>query len=315
MPEAAEPQPTVQRLSVSALRDYRRCPRYYKLKRIDKVPDPMTHHAPAGNLVHSSYYMAYGYPTIANLGKTGRSKLEWQVSGDFDPHSATRLFEALWWREAVTDPEDKAQVIAAEEQEYKTLESLPNNLHQAYLLLADDLQDVNNFVPGIKKSLKGRGQKELRAGWFEHFKEMLDNSLKHPLPHPVKSIERAVRFVLGGVDMLAYLDLVLDGELRHGLDEEIGIDLKTGYNKPSADELYFDDQIQTYRMATGVADYWLFHMKSGEIFSIDNNSKLIQSLDEMAEQDALAIASNYFPKRYDMKVCSRCVFRQHCHGT
>lgn len=302
------------RLSVSALRDYRKCPRYYAFKRIDKIPEIMTHHAAAGNLVHASFYMAYGYPVVDHNLQTDRTKLRWEVSGDFSPKNAIAMLEALWWREPVRDHNDEEEIERAEAKEEEILEKLPEHLHQSYLLLADDNPEVTNFVPGMKKALKGNSQKSLREGWFGHFKEMLVSAVQQPLPYPVKEIEREVRGTIGGINMLAYLDLVLDGALRFGPDSEIGIDLKSGYNKPSTDELFMDDQIQTYRKLTGVDDFWLFHMRSGEMFSVDYNEKLVESLEVMAEEDALAIEMGYFPKRYDKQTCNRCAFRKHCHG-
>lgn len=299
------PEAPALRLSVSALRDYRRCPRYYKFKRIDKKKEVMTHHAPAGNLVHSSFYMAYGYPVIASNPTTGRTKLEWRVSGDFDPKNGPAMLKALWYR----DP------MGSEEIEGQIYDELPPHLHNAYALLADDLEHVNNFKPGQKKALKSPDQAVLRDAWFEEFKAMLESSLEKPLSYPVMQIERMRRFVLGGIDMVAFYDLTLDSSRVHGTDGTTTVDLKSGQTKPSEAELYFDDQVQTYYSGDDPNDFWLYHLKSGEIFAIERNEPLIASLNEMAEQDALSIQAGFFPKRYDKQICSRCPFRKECHGS
>lgn len=297
-------QPAPLRLSVSALRDYRRCPRYYKYKRVEKKREVMTHHAPAGNLVHSAFYAAYGYPIIRANPTTGRDKLEWRVSGDFDPKNGPAILKALWYRDPMGDPDVEGKIY----------DELPSHLHNTYALLADDLEHVNNFKTGQKKALKADSQEALRDAWFNEFESMLISSLEKPLSFPVVSIERSVRFTLGGVEMLAYFDLTLDSSKLHGEGGKTVVDLKSGQTKPSEAELFSDDQVQSYHAADEPDDFWLYHLKSGEIFSIERNEPLIQSLNVMAEQDALSIQSGFYPKRYDKQVCSRCPFRKDCHG-
>jgi CRISPR/Cas system-associated exonuclease Cas4 (RecB family) len=302
------------RLSVSALRDYRRCPRYYYEKRINKRPEKVTHHMAAGNIVHSAFYMAYAEPVVHHSTQTGRSKIGWRVTGEFAPQKASALFTALWNRVPVRPGSSDETRQKAEQAERQILSELPAPLHAAYALLADDVPYVENFAPGSVKALKGEKQHELKAGWGEHFKKMLEASLEQPFSYPVREIEREVNFYLGGVEMKAYIDIVLDASKEYGDGAEVHIDLKSGYSKPNEEELYFDDQIQTYYLAGNPREFWLYHMRSGELFAIDRNQPLIDSLNGMAAQDAISIENEFFPKRFDKSECSRCAYRKICHG-
>jgi CRISPR/Cas system-associated exonuclease Cas4 (RecB family) len=300
------------RLSVSALRDYRSCPRYYYEKRINKRPEKVTHHMAAGNIVHDSFYMAYGRPVMDS--SIGVRRVSWEPHGSFTPHHAQMMFRALWQRVPVGEGSHDKTVRSAEKQELLTLERLPSELRSSYEVLASTTPFVKNFVNGQTKRLKGSTQAELKEGWGEHFQEMLDNSLTDPLPFPVIDIEREYAFQLGGVSMKMFGDLVLDASKKYEPGAEIGVDLKSGYSKPSEDELMMDDQMQTYYVATGAREFWLYHLRSGEIFPIERSEPLIESLHEMAAQDAISIENEFFPRRYDKSQCARCAYRKACHG-
>lgn len=298
--------PGRKRMSVSAYRDYRKCPRYYKLKRVDKHQEEKKHYLAAGNVGHNAFYMAYGFPAEEYDEASDRMKMKWQVTGDFRPHDAMLMYELLYWRHI---DEDGNRVLDDGME-------IPEHMSRAFSLLNEDTPVVDNFVRGRKKALKSDSQEELREGWHIHFKEMLEKSLKAPLPYPVVDIEREVWFVLGGTQMVAYIDLVLDGSDAHGEGSEVFVDLKTGQTKPGANELFLDDQVATYYYAGGeqVHDFFMYYMNSGSLLAVDKNDALIQTLPEMAEQDSINIQNEHFPRAYEKQKCSWCPFRKECFG-
>lgn len=290
------------RHSVSALREYRKCPRYYRFKRIDKLPDTKTHHAAAARLVQSAYYMAYGFPSLAADAETGHLALTWNVRGSFEPDLALAMFDVLWWRSA----EDPASARDTDE--------LPAGQELVFDMLADHLEHVSDFATGMTKALRAEAQEELRFAWHSHYRAMLAQALATPLRYPVKEIERKVPFVLGGRPMVTNVDLVLDSSTRLFPNGEIGVHLATRYQAPTDDELYLDDQVAAHYAAGDFSDFWIYHLRSGKVFDVDRNDRLIRSLDEMAAEDTASIEAGVFPKRFNNRRCARCPYLQTCHG-
>jgi hypothetical protein len=201
--------PVARVTSVSALRDYHKCGHYYKLKRIDKLPSTDTHHMAAGSLMHDAFYMAYAEPIdVVDNGKFAKAK--WEVHGAFTPERALEMFEALWERKPHKNW-GKSSVF-----------------HPMYERLIATNEPVKNFKPGAKASLKGKNQKELRAGWKQHFEEMLRGALKEPFKFPVVEIERRIEYSIGSTQAVGYIDVVLRDPADNG---EIFVDLKSGLGK------------------------------------------------------------------------------------
>lgn len=278
------------RLSVSALRDYNTCGHYYYLKRIVGKDAYNSHHAAAGSLVHDSFYMAYGRP-VELIDKGNFKKVRWEVTGEFHPEYALAMFDALWWG----DP--------------GRLGEHANVLTPYYEMLAQTTPPPENFVTGQKKALKASSQEALRAAWCEHYREMLEGGVAQPFDLPVKEIERELTYTLGEHEAVGYADIVLENPNTGG---EIYVDLKSGYNKPNEQELFFDEQMMSYYQ-TGPEDIWYYHLRSGELIAVDENVPLQRMIAEVANQTAVAIDSGYFPKRFS-KDCVRCPFRVECIG-
>lgn len=289
-------------LSVSALRDYRRCPAYYQYKRIHKVPEYVSHHMAAGSILHASYYSAYATPYL-EMDEHGRTKVKWTVHGDFVPAIAYQVFEALWDRE----PNNPLKT----EEIFDKLGQRSVEAQNTFAVLADNVNHVQNFSRGKRKALQVTDQAALKDAWGEYYHDVLDKAIHTPLPAPIQEIERHVTYDMGGVTMIGYLDIVLNSG-----SGELIIDLKSGEDKPNTNELSFDDQMQSYYTTSpNIEQIYLLHMRSGELLKVPRNDKLIESLQEVAAQDALAISEGYFPKRFDKAVCSRCPYRKICHGT
>lgn len=299
------PVPGRKRLSVSQLRDYYRCPRYYKLKRIDKLEEEKKHYLAAGNVVHNSFYTAYAFPVEEYDAEFDRMKVRWEVTGDFEPAQALAIYDLLYWRSKNEAGESQL------DRDYPI-----GDLDRMYRLLDEDTPVVDNFTKGRKKALRADSQDKLREGWHEHYRDMLEKSLATPLPYPVVDIERKINFVLGGNPMVAYIDLVSDGSKDYGPGTEIFTDLKTGQNKPSTNEIYFDDQAATYYYAGGskVQDFQFYYMNSGSLLAVDRNQGLIDTLPHMAEDAAINIQNEHYPRAFDKQKCSWCPFSKECLG-
>lgn len=278
------------KLSVSALNDYHRCGYYYKLRRVDKVPVEETHHMAAGSILHEAVYMAYGKPV--DLHDNGRFlKSRWEVYPDarFDPQLGLYLFDALWEGDVSGDA--------------------PAEVWAAYEMLSETTPPPRNFKPGPKASLKkAKNQRELKEAWKQHFREMLEQVLEKPFDLPVIEIERKLTYNLGSTEATGYADLVLEDH-----DGEIGVDLKSGYNKPSDAELFFDPQMNAYYQS-GFKSMWYYHMRSNTIVEVEPNLQLQAWFGGVAEETSRAIQAGYFPKRFS-KDCVYCPFRAQCIGT
>lgn len=214
-----------KRLSVSAIRDYQKCGRFYYYKRVVKIPESRSHHADSGTLVHNTFYAAYATPERRGT-PSGRNKTAWKVHDDFKPRLALALFDLFWNRVTVGQPFEEL-FSGVREPLFHNSATEEEELREAFRALEDEMPVVTNFKPGQLKTL-GKGQKltqhQLKAGWGDHFRNMLEASLKEPFRHPVKEIEREVVYRLGTTEMLGYVDIVL--ETLGG--EEVFIDLKTG---------------------------------------------------------------------------------------
>lgn len=281
------------RLSVSAIRDYQRCGRYFYFKRIRKLPDPMSHHAPAGSLIHSCYYAAHAIPSIQ--GKSPQT-VKWTPTGHFNPELAMSLFHALW----DGTPSDDIQTLELQQ------------------IIQSELSPVANFRAGQLKSL-GKGQHwtqaQLKEAWGHYYATMLQNALQVLLPYPIAEIERKVTWKQGDAEMLGFIDLVLDAG-----DTEVGIDLKTGYNKPSMKELSMDDQMHAYFLASKEADkplelFYYWHMKSGELLPIRPCEDISALLQAASQQVAHAIQQGDFKPRYTKDGCAYCTYLKACIQT
>ena len=300
-----------KRLSVSAIRDYQKCGRFYYYKRVAKIPESRSHHADAGTLVHNTFYAAYATPELTGT-VTGRNKIAWKVHDDFKPDLALALFDLFWNRVTLGQPFEEL-VPHVREALFHNSPAERGELLAAFRALEDEMPVVTNFKPGQLKAL-GKGQKlsqgQLKHGWGDHFRAMLEASLKEPFRHPVKEIEREVVYKLGSTEMLGYVDIVL--ETLGG--EEVFIDLKTGYNKPSDKELRIDDQVQGYYEAQHPVDFWYFHMKSGEIISVDDQPELRRFLAHTADQVSEKIHQEDFTPRFTKDGCAQCAYFKECIG-
>jgi CRISPR/Cas system-associated exonuclease Cas4 (RecB family) len=268
------------RLSVSALRDYHQCPKRFYFKRIVGLPEPESPHAVYGTLVHTAFYHAYAYP-YADEGK-----VKWVLTGGFDPDQALAVYDRLTAREKWDTPKDS---------------------HEELLFsIAPALTDLS-IGKGRTKAMTGR------EGWTAHFRDMLSRALEKPV-ESLAAIEHEVRYSMGGVEMLGYIDLVIEGE-----DGLILADLKTGYNAPSESELHLNDQIARYYVAMPEAkNFWLWHMRSGNIYEVPRNDKLISFL---TRTDRLVYDLIHADVPDEVKFaprfgehCTYCPFQSQCFG-
>ncbi|API81817.1 RecB family exonuclease [Thermus phage G20c] len=268
------------RLSVSALRDYHQCPKRFYFKRVLRIEEPTSPSAVYGTIVHLSFYHAYGFPS------PGPEGVHWTLTGGFDPRFALEVYDRLTGREKWDAPKDG---------------------HEELLFsLAPALTDLN-IGKGRTKSMQGR------EGWTAHFRSMLERSLQQPLPAPL-AIEQEVRYSMGGVEMLGYIDMVLEGS-----EGPVLLDLKTGYNAPSESELRLNDQIARYYVAVPEAkDFWLYHMRSGNIYKVPRNDRLIDFLTQTDRLVYDLIHSDIpeevkFAPRFG-EHCAYCPFQSRCFG-
>lgn len=304
------------RLSISSIRDYQTCPHYYYLKRVQKVPETKSHHADCGSLVHASFYAAYGEPQL-ELDTKGRMKTTWKPTGEFHPLRAAVMYQALWNRQP-NDPmvhEDPSGLWA--DQQIVNLLSKHGLKDTDYLeavkwtrehfpKLSPTVGIPSNFKKGQLKALKDDNPVRLKQNWGTYFYEMLYDALQEEFQWEVVAIEREIHYQLGGEDTIGYVDLVLDGP-----GGDIYVDLKTGYNKPSKGELFLDEQIAAY-YSTNPNDFWYYHMRSGELFSVERNEAAVGLLNDVARDTARGIRMGYYPKRFTKDGCAYCSMRKAC---
>lgn len=285
------------RLSVSAVRDYQRCPRYYYLARVAKVPEDFTKHQMwAGSVLHACFQLAYAVPSQPDDGRT-----QWAVDNSGTLQDCLDLFEMLWEGEMHEDPTAT---------EYTRAED-------AYLELKKDKHmappDPRNFAYGATKALKDKNHDARSRAWKEYYLSMLTKSLENGLPYEVISVEHEVRYTLGDTEMLGYIDLVLqkpDGKLVY-------VDLKSGARCPSDSELAFDDQMNAYYTASYNGklpeEVWYSHMKTGTIMAVPKNLPMIESLEETVPLVMASIHEGDFRKR-PTSDCAKCSRRKSCMG-
>lgn len=272
------------RLSVSAIKDFKKCGRYYKLTRIDKrKPDQQSHSLQAGSLVHTCYYYAWGNPT-----KGEGWRMNWNLTGEFQRERALAMYDTLWAGEIQGG-------LSGQE------------LAHAVLLLKDQKPwSQIKFRPGQLKHLKVEGQAALKDAWGAHFRTILADCLATPLPAPIKEIEREVRYSLGGVEMLGFIDLVL----QNPDGTEDAIDLKTTHGKPSETDLTWNEQMNTYYLE-GFSTIYLWHLRSTELLPVPRNLWLMGAMQESAPVVMDAIEAGLFLPRHDAE-CAYCDVRKWC---
>ena len=122
-----------------------------------------------------------------------------------------------------------------------------------------------------------------------------------------------MKYALGGVEMLGYIDLVLR-KPNGGL---VFVDLKTGSKAPMDRELACEDQMQAY-YETAYEDrkpdeVWYSHMKSGTILPVPRSEHFIAALHETAPLVMAAIEQGVFPKRLGTD-CATCSRKKSCLG-
>lgn len=303
-----------KRLSVSAIRDYNRCSRYYFYKRVMKYPDPMSHHAPAGTLVHNAFYAAYGTPTLQIDMSTGRMKTQWFVHGKFEPEMAKAVFD-LFWAQAAKGSLFEGLLRHVKNKDFHE-GPLRDELETYFHALKGEMPIVNNFCAGQLKAL-GKGQKltqtQLKDGWGAYYREMLELITEKPLPLPVKEIEREVVWKQGDVDMLGYIDIVLDA----GGGAEEGYDLKSAFNKPSDKELVLEDQMLGYYEASeyhgvNMQAFYFWHLRSDTKYLVKDNAKTRALLRASAQHVSNKIQAEDWSPRFDKENCSYCTYLNDC---
>lgn len=268
------------RLSVSAIRQYHTCPAQFYFQRIKRLEAPASPQAVFGTIVHLSFYRAYADP----VGAPGQ--VSWRLRGELRPELALRTFDLLVERQEGDAPQDETEAL---------------------LFSLAEPTDGFRLEKGRTKRMQGRD------GWVTHYRAMLAAALENPLdPERVLAIELPVRYEMGGVDMLGYIDLVYQGE-----EGPVLVDLKTQYNRPSQAELEWNDQVARYYKALPEAvDFWLYHLRSGERFSIPRNDAFIRLLERTDREVAEILASDLpdpikFPRRLGEQ-CHYCPYRQAC---
>lgn len=275
------------RLSHSALSDFRRCGRYYYLKRVLKLkPDKESHSLQAGSLVHSCYYFAHADPTKI----PGSWRMTWALTGRVDRNRALAMYDSLWAGEI------SPNLSSADYPHFMTLMSDQKPWSEV------------EFRKGKIVALKVEGQSALKAAWGAHFRSILAAALELPLPGKLTEIEREVKYHLGTVEMLGFIDLVV--KLPNGL--EGAIDLKTTHDKPGGNALEWNVQ-QTMYYLTGFSQLWLWHLRSNELLEIPKNQWLTEALQEGAESMHDAIEAGLFIPRFDEE-CAFCDVRKHCRA-
>lgn len=307
-----------KRLSVSAIRDYQKCGRFYFYKRVRKLPDPMSHHAPAGTLVHNSFYAAYGTPLLQPDLNSDRMKTVWYVTGRFDAHMAMAIFDLFWNRRKKTETFD--ELLAHVTDDRYSEPSLREQLEQFFLALQGEMPIVNNFRAGQLVALgKGKNfnQAELHAGWGKYYRDMLAGIVAKPLPYPVKEIEREVFWKQGDVNMVGYLDIVMDASSKYGPDAEIGTDLKTAYNKPSEKELVIEDQMLGYydaseKNGSDMRSFSYWHLRSNTMYPVKDDPDLRALLNHTATQVGNKIHEGDWTPRFDKENCAMCTYLKQC---
>ena len=289
-----------QRLSVSAVRDFNRCGHYFKLGRIDKVPeDRVTHHRWAGSVLHAAFMLAYGTPVPP---APGERRTAWVVDNAGTIEDALELFEYLWDGERGPDQHELVG---------------PSRAQAAFDVLALEEQltppDVNDFAKGQLKALKDPNPAKRREAYREYFRNMLTASLETGLAYEVVALEHEVRYEMGGVEELGYIDIIMrrpDGGL-------VFADLKTGSRLPMDRELMFDDQMNQYHETRYEGrkpdEVWYVHMKSGTIMQAPRNERFIQALHETVPLVMEQIQEGRFTKKLGPD-CAACSRRQSCMG-
>lgn len=292
------------RLSVSAIRDFNKCSWYYKLARIDKVPEDentITHHRWAGSVVHAAFMLAYGKPDEAS---TGSWRTQWKVDNNGSIEDSLELFDMLWeGRYISTGLEDTVGLSRAQ---------------SAYKVLADDKQltppDDRQFSFGQVKALKNPNNKARKEAWKEYFKSMLEASLENGLPYPVTALEQEAVFKQGDTDMLGFLDITM--EKPNG--KKVYVDLKTGSRCPTDNELAYDDQMQSYytvkdENGNPPDEVWYSHMKSGKMIRVSKNLPMIEAMQVTTPEIMAKIQEGDFVRNIGPE-CLRCSRRSSCMG-
>ncbi|HVL65549.1 MAG TPA: PD-(D/E)XK nuclease family protein [Actinomycetota bacterium] len=89
---------TLLKLSPSSARDFKSCPRLFKYRAIDRLPEPVSPAAARGSLVHAVLERLFAEPAANRT-----------------PERAADLLEALW-REVRDEPEIRPAGVSAEEE-------------------------------------------------------------------------------------------------------------------------------------------------------------------------------------------------------
>lgn len=297
---------TPSRLSVSAIRDWNKCSWYYKLARIDKVPEDdhtYTHHRWAGSVVHAAFMLAYGKPIDDSATKSSW-RTEWKVDNNGTIEDSLELFDMLWDGEFIsTGSEDTVGYSRAQ---------------NAYRALTKDAQltppEDRHFSFGATKALKNPNNTARKQAWKDYFRSMLESSLEEGLPYPVISLEQEAVFKQGDTDMLGFLDIVMEKPSGG----KIYVDLKTGSRCPTDNELAFDDQMQTYytikdEKGNFPEEVWYHHMKTGTIMSVPRNEPMIEKMQETTPVIMEKIQNGDFVRNMGPD-CLRCSRRSSCMG-
>lgn len=288
------------RLSVSAVRDWNFCSWYFKLARIDKVPeDKTTHHRWAGSVLHAAFMVAYGTPKAPE----GGWRTTWTVDNAGTIEDSLELFEMLWDGELLAHGlEDDLGYSRAQ---------------KAYLELSKDGQlapvKARDFAYGATKALKNRDHAARKDAFKAYFKDMLESSLEQGLPYPVVALEHEANYTMGDVPMLGFIDIVMqkpDGSF-------VFDDLKSGARCPSDSQLMFDDQMNAYYTCEyngkKPSEVWYHHMKTGTVLETPRNLPMIQAMQETAPEIMASIQAGRFIKNITAD-CAGCNRRKSCLG-
>lgn len=274
------------RLSVSALRDYNRCPQYFKLSRVDKHPrETQRHYMWAGNVVHAALESIYGVPVF----DAGQRRPRWELADVAKLGVANEVFDSLWHHDPSYANDDRAQeVYSALNKELST-------------------PPASNFAYGQLKATKSKNHLERRDGWRVQYSAMVGQAALLGYKYPVIDVERRVDYNVGGVPLLGYIDLVLKGP-----EGEIFVDLKSG-RKPSDRELEWDDQIALYYLAGQPSSFWYHSLKAAAIYEVARNDELCRALELNTPEIMRQIQARNFPRRLSGD-CAICDLRLTCMG-
>lgn len=269
------------RLSVSAVRQYHRCPLSFYYARVQKFPQPPGPQAVFGTITHLAFYHAYAYPTMEG------SQVVWTPTGEFSPKLALEVYDRLVQRRA---------------------EDAPSNPHEELLFSLAEPTDRFPLNRGPTKQLQSRD------GWVAHYRNMLYRAFEDPLePERIHAVEKQIEYQMADVDFLGYIDLVYEDQ-----DGLVLIDLKTEYAKPSKNELTYNDQVARYYKAVPEAKaFWYYHLRSGEKFVVKRNDSFIRTLEAMDRQVASILTDDRLPDRikYPPRFgdhCFYCTFKELC---